>query len=130
MSKKGKKNYRCLVVEDSPMMRQLLEISLSRIMNLKIDEADDGLVGVKKLAKEKYDIVVADINMPIMDGIKLVKHIRRDAVHKDIPIIIVSTEGAKSDAKRAEQLGVQAYLSKPVSGVDIVETVKRLLDLD
>jgi two-component system chemotaxis response regulator CheY len=121
--------YRCLIVEDSPMMRQLLEVSLSRIVGLEIDEADDGLAGLKKLASQKYDIVIADINMPFMDGLKLVKHIRNDKMHSDIPIVIVSTEGAKQDVQRAKELGVQAYLSKPISGAEIVSTVKSLLNL-
>ena len=95
--------YNCLVVEDSPMMRQLLVLALSRITSLKVMEADDGLVGMKMLAAQKFDIVIVDINMPIMDGLKLIKHIRSDKVHSDVPVIIVTTEGGIEDRQRATQ---------------------------
>ena len=93
--------YRCLVVEDSPMMRQLLVFALARVKNLRVTEADDGVDGLRKLASTKYDIIITDINMPIMDGLKLVKRVRTDPVHKDTPIIIITTEGSQEDRQRA-----------------------------
>jgi phosphoribosylanthranilate isomerase len=65
-----------LVVEDSPMMRQLLVFALSRVKQLRVTEADDGVDGLRKLAAGKFDIILTDINMPIMDGLKLVKRVR------------------------------------------------------
>jgi hypothetical protein len=65
--------YSCLIVEDSPMMRQLLVFALARVKNLRVTEADDGVDGLRKLASMKYDVIITDINMPIMDGLKLVK---------------------------------------------------------
>lgn len=121
--------YNCLIVEDSPMMRQLLSIALNRIDGLSVVEADDGLDGVKKLAADQFDIIIVDINMPIMDGLKLIKHIRSDAVHLDVPVIIVTTEGGNEDRVRAEQLGVQAYISKPVSAPQVISKVKELLGI-
>ena len=70
--------HTCLVVEDSPMMRQLLVLALSRVKNLRVTEADDGVDGLRKLAGGKFDIIITDINMPIMDGLKLVKRVRSD----------------------------------------------------
>ena len=122
--------YNCLVVEDSPMMRQLLVLALSRITSLKVMEADDGLVGMKMLAAQKFDIVIVDINMPIMDGLKLIKHIRSDKVHSDVPVIIVTTEGGIEDRQRATLLGVQAYITKPVNAPKVIATVKKLLKIN
>ena len=68
-------DYTCLVVEDSPMMRQLLVFALARVKNLHVTEADDGVDGLRKLAVGRSDIIVTDINMPIMDGLKLVKRV-------------------------------------------------------
>jgi two-component system chemotaxis response regulator CheY len=82
--------YSCLIVEDSPMMRQLLVFALARVRNLRVTEADDGVDGLRKLASARYDIIVTDINMPIMDGLKLVKRVRMDPIHKDTPIIIIT----------------------------------------
>ena len=122
--------YNCLVVEDSQMMRQLLVMALSRITQLKVFEADDGLIGMKMLAARKFDIIIVDINMPIMDGLKLIKHIRLDDVHSDVPVIIVTTEGGAEDRQRATLLGVQAYITKPVSAPKVISTVKKLLKID
>ncbi|MEM6960383.1 MAG: response regulator, partial [Myxococcota bacterium] len=63
-------NKSCLVVEDSAMMRQLLVFALHRIKDLEVTEAEDGVDGLKKLAENRYDLIITDINMPIMDGLK------------------------------------------------------------
>ncbi len=121
--------YSCLVVEDSPMMRQLIVYALSRIPGIKVTEADDGVDGLRKLASGKFDIILTDINMPIMDGLKLVKRVRTDPVHKDTPIIIITTEGAEEDKKRALDLGANAYITKPIQSPQVVSRVKELLKI-
>jgi len=120
----------CLVVEDSPMMRQLLVFALARIKNLRVVEADDGFDGLRKLAAQKFDIIVTDINMPIMDGLKLVKRVRSDPAHQDTPIVIITTEGAKEDRQRALALGANAYITKPIQAPQVIAQVKLLLKLD
>jgi two-component system chemotaxis response regulator CheY len=123
-------DYTCLIVEDSPMMRQLLVFALSRIKNLSTVEADDGVDALKKLAAGRFDIILVDINMPIMDGLKLVKRIRTDAVHKDVPIMIITTEGSNEDRQRALQLGANAYITKPIQAPQVIMEVKRLLKIE
>ncbi|MDD5308164.1 MAG: response regulator [Deltaproteobacteria bacterium] len=123
-------DYTCLVVEDSPMMRQLLAFALSRLKNLKVVEADDGVDCLKKLAGGRFDIIITDINMPIMDGLKLIKRIRSDAVHRDVPIIIVTTEGSQEDRQRALQLGANAYITKPIQAPQVISKVKELLRIE
>ena len=122
--------YACLVVEDSPMMRQMIVFALSRIKNMTVTEADDGIVGLKKLAQSRFDLIITDINMPIMDGLKLVKRVRSDPVHKDTPIIIITTEGSQEDRQRALQLGANAYITKPIQAPQVIATVKELLKID
>jgi two-component system chemotaxis response regulator CheY len=122
--------YTCLVVEDSPMMRQLLVFALSRVKNLKLTEADDGVDGLRKLAGAKFDLILTDINMPIMDGLKLVKRVRSDPMHKDTPIIIITTEGSTEDRQRALQLGANAYITKPIQAPQVIAKVKELLKIE
>ena len=122
--------YNVLVVEDSPMMRQLLVFALSRVKNLKVTEADDGVDGLRKLAAARYDIILTDINMPIMDGLKLVKRVRSDPTHKDTPIIIITTEGSTEDRQRAMQLGANAYITKPIQAPQVIAKVKELLHIE
>jgi two-component system chemotaxis response regulator CheY len=112
------------------MMRQLLVLALSRVKNLQVVEADDGVDGLRKLATGKFDLILTDINMPIMDGLKLVKRVRSDATHKDVPIIVVTTEGSDEDRERALQLGANAYITKPIQAPQVIAKVRALLKMD
>jgi two-component system, chemotaxis family, chemotaxis protein CheY len=122
-------DYQALVVEDSPTMRQLIVFALKRLNQLKVTEADDGVDALKKLQGQKFDILITDINMPIMDGLKLVSLVRKDATHKEIPIVIITTEGAQEDRQRALALGANAYITKPIQAPQVINTVKELLKL-
>lgn len=116
-----------LVVEDSPTMRQLISFAIKRVPNSHVIEATDGVDALKKLSSEKIDLILADINMPVMDGLKLVSLVRGNATYKDIPIIIVTTEGAEEDRKRALAIGANAYLPKPIQTQELIKLVNGLL---
>jgi two-component system chemotaxis response regulator CheY len=122
--------YSCLVVEDSPMMRQLVVFALGRQKNLLVTEADDGVDGLRKLASSTFDIILTDINMPIMDGLKLIQRVRTDPRHKNTPIIVITTEGGKQDRDRALKLGANAYITKPIQAPQVIQTVRELLNLE
>jgi two-component system chemotaxis response regulator CheY len=111
-------------------MRQLIVFALNRVRELEVVEADDGVDAMRKLAAGKFDIVVTDINMPIMDGLKLVKRIRSDENHKNVPIIIITTEGSQEDRSRALALGANAYITKPIQAPQVIAKVKELLALE
>ena len=117
-----------LIVEDSPTMRQLLAFSLRRLKDCRIIEAVDGVDALKKLTTERVDLVITDINMPMMDGLKLITVIRADARTKSLPIIIVTTEGAEEDRKRGLALGADAFIPKPIQPSDLLKTVASLLE--
>ncbi len=121
--------YKVLVVEDSPTMRQLIVFALKRIRGFQIVEANDGVDGLKKLSSEKFDLILTDINMPIMDGLKLVSMVRNDPNYKDTPIIVITTEGAIEDRERALALGANEYITKPIQTMKILETVKKLMSV-
>ena len=117
-----------LIVEDSPTMRQLLAFSLRRLKDCRIIEAVDGVDALKKLMTERVDLVITDINMPMMDGLKLVTLIRGNARTKTLPIVIVTTEGAEDDRKRGLALGANAYVPKPIQPSVLLKTVAELLE--
>jgi len=121
--------YKVLVVEDSPTMRQLIVFALKRIRGFQIVEANDGVDGLKKLSAEKFDLILTDINMPIMDGLKLVSMVRNDPNYKETPIIVITTEGATEDRERALALGANEYITKPIQTMKILETVKKLMSV-
>jgi len=119
---------RFLIVEDSPTMRQMIAFSLRRFHNAQIIEAVDGLDALRKLAgAEKIDLILTDINMPVMDGLKLVSMVRQNATLRDIPIIIITTEGAEEDRERGLALGANAYIAKPIQSSHLIRTVSELL---
>ncbi|MDP2278917.1 MAG: response regulator [Nitrospirota bacterium] len=117
-----------LVVEDSPTMRQLIGFAMKRIANSKVIEATDGVDALKKLSSEKIDLILADINMPVMDGLKLVSLVRGNPIYKDIPIIIITTEGAEEDKKRALAIGANAYLPKPIQTQELIKLVNGFIN--
>lgn len=121
--------YKILIVEDSPTMRQLIAFSLKRLKNIKIVEANDGVDGLKKLSQDSFNLIITDINMPVMDGLKLVSLIRKDAVYKSVPIFIITTEGGQEDKERAMALGANAYITKPISGPQVLEMVRSYLNI-
>ena len=116
-----------LVVEDSPTMRQLISFAIKRIPNSHVIEATDGVDALKKLSSDRIDLILADINMPVMDGLKLVSLVRGNPAYKEIPIIIVTTEGAEEDRKRALAIGANAYLPKPIQTQELLKLVNTYL---
>jgi two-component system chemotaxis response regulator CheY len=116
-----------MIVEDSPTMRQLLIFALKRLKNLRVVEAGDRVEALKKLNQEKTDLFIIDINMPVMDGLKLISILRQNPEYKDVPIVIVTTEGAEEDRKRALALGANVYITKPVHSATLLKTVSELL---
>jgi two-component system chemotaxis response regulator CheY len=119
--------YRVLIVEDSPTMRQLLVFALRRLKDVDIVEAQDGMDGLRKVSSDHFDIALIDINMPVMDGLKLIRLIRDEESLKQIPIVVVTTEGADEDRDRALALGANEYLTKPIQANKVLAVVKDLL---
>lgn len=119
--------HRILIVEDSPTMRQLLVFALKRLKDVDIVEAQDGMDGLRKVTSDEFDLALIDINMPVMDGLKLVSLIRGEENIPDMPIVVVTTEGAKEDRERALALGANEYLTKPIQANKVLSVAKSLL---
>ncbi|TPV93836.1 MAG: response regulator [Myxococcales bacterium FL481] len=119
-----------LVVEDSPPMRKLIVLALSRVKGLNVVEAGDGVDALRQIAGRRFDIILTDINMPILDGLKLVKRLRADAAYKDVPIVMITTQSAAEDRQRALDLGATAYVTKPIEGSEVATLVRDILDLE
>ena len=116
-----------LVVDDSPATRRQLCYALERLEGFSTVEAGDGADAWRKLASAAFDILLTDINMPLLDGLKLVALVRNGGTHRAIPIVVITTEGAEADRRRAMSLGASAYLVKPVQVHQVVDAVRTLL---
>jgi two-component system chemotaxis response regulator CheY len=121
--------HRILIVEDSPTMRQLLVFALKRLQGVELVEARDGMDGLRKVTSDHFDLALVDINMPVMDGLKLIHLIRDEESLKGMPIVVITTEGAEEDRARALALGADEYLTKPVQANRVLAVVKSLLKL-
>src|SRR6266704_1901648 len=95
-------------------MRRQLAIALQRVPGLKAVEAADGAEAWRKLTTGTFDILITDINMPALDGLKLISLLRAGGAHQRIPVVVITTEGADADRRRALSLGADSYLVKPV----------------
>ncbi len=118
-----------LVVDDSSAMRRQLAYALRRVAGMDTVEAADGADAWRKLCSASFDIVLTDINMPLLDGLKLVALLRAGGPHQRVPVVVITTEGAEADRRRAMGLGASAYLVKPVQAQQVVETVRSLLNV-
>jgi len=114
-----------LVVEDSPTMRQLIALALRRIPALGFAEASNGAEALTLLGTRRFDLILLDINMPVMNGFAFLEQLRQTA--SPPPVIVISTESAREDIERAISLGAVAYVTKPVRGPDLAATVGRVL---
>jgi two-component system, chemotaxis family, chemotaxis protein CheY len=121
---------RILIVEDSPTMRQLLVFALKRMKDVEIVEAQDGMDGLRKVTSDHFDLAFVDINMPVMDGLKLISLIRSEPSLASMPICVITTEGAKEDRERALSLGANEYLTKPIQANRVLAVAKSLLKIE
>lgn len=117
---------RILIVDD--------EINNQRILSYTLDKAGyetivaaDGISALDALEQVGADLAILDVAMPIMDGIALLRRIRTIDEYSELPIIILTGSGDDDERIRAEALGIQGFLTKPVGSKTVVETVKRLL---
>jgi two-component system chemotaxis response regulator CheY len=124
------KRHRILIVEDSPTMRQLLAFALKRLRGAEVVEAQDGMDGLRKVTADEFDLAMIDINMPVMDGLKLIHLIRQEPDLASLPIVVITTEGAQEDRDRALSLGANEYLTKPIQANRVLQVASALLKLE
>jgi CheY-like chemotaxis protein len=115
-----------LVIEDSPTMRQLIGVALRRVSDLDLIEAENGAKGLELLASRSFNLILLDLNMPVMGGIVFLERMR-EVVAEPPPVIVITTESAKADIDRALGLGAAAYVVKPLKASDLVQTVAHVL---
>ena len=123
------RKHKILIVEDSPTMRQLMLFALKRLPDVDLIEASDGVDALRKLPEEKFDLVLTDINMPVMDGLKLLTMMKNNPTYKDIPVIVITTEGRDADRKQGMALGAHDYIPKPVQTPHLLKVVKGILEI-
>lgn len=120
---------RALIVDDSSVMRKIVERSLRQAgINLtKVHEAGNGAEALLILETNPVDLVLSDINMPVMDGLEFVKQAHSRETLKNIPIVMITTEGSESHVVQALSCGARGYIRKPFTPDQVKEHVVPVL---
>lgn len=115
-----------LTVDDSSVIRNIISTIL-KSSGFAVDTAINGIDGLEKIYTNNYDLVISDINMPKMDGLTMIKTLRKNEEYSKLMIIVLSTEEEDEDKNRGLEAGANIYLIKPVKPKDLITNVKMLL---
>lgn len=114
-----------LVVEDDPINMRLMS-EILRSIGITADEAENGKEAIEKTEKEIYDLILMDIGLPDMDGIKTMKVIRSRPDCKDAPVIALTAFAMKGDKERFLAEGFNDYISKPINVPEFMEKLEKI----
>ena len=123
-------NLRVLVVDDSNLARKYICTVISE-MGIRAENivlAEDGKDALDKFAESEFDLVITDLNMPVMDGNELIEHIRNDSEHPYVPIMMVTSETDNARLEHLQQAGVSALCDKPFEASHIKQLLSRLMN--
>jgi two-component system chemotaxis response regulator CheY len=121
-----------LIVDDSEIVRRVIKktLDIAEIPYTELFQAENGKKALEILNDNWVDLIFTDINMPVMGGVEMVKRLAEDDVMKDVPIVVVSTEGSQARIDQLKKNGVSAYLRKPVSPEQLRDIVYDLIGGD
>jgi two-component system chemotaxis response regulator CheY len=124
------KPIKALIVDDSSVMRKIVERSLRQagIELSQVIEAANGVEALAALGRTKVDLILSDINMPIMDGLEFVRQLQGVAEAKNIPVVMITTEGSETNVMQALSLGAKGYIRKPFTSDQVKEYVLPVLE--
>ena len=116
-----------MIVDDFTMIRRVIKKVLKEIGFTNIIEADDGTSALEEIKKNKIDLILSDWDMPNMDGLELLKAIRDSEGYKDVPFIMVTSEGQKHHVIEAVQEKVSSYIVKPFNPEELKDKMLKVL---
>jgi len=115
-----------LIVDDSASLRQVVNIALTRA-GYDVIEAADGKDALSKLNGTKIHLIISDVNMPNMDGITMVKEVKKLPAYKFTPIIMLTTESQEGKKKEGQSAGAKAWMVKPFKPEQMLDAVSKLI---
>ncbi len=123
---KDRRDFKILLAEDNKMNQRLIEALLDR-MDLECRIAANGKIALDMLREDSYDLLLLDMQMPEMDGMETIRHIRSDEELKDLYVIALTAQAMKGDAEKIINAGCNAYLAKPIEKDKLNEMINSLL---
>jgi two-component system chemotaxis response regulator CheY len=121
--------YNVLIVDNSVIIRKMVAKTLE-ISDLDISQyhyAENGRQALEKLEENWIDIVFADINMPVMNGIEMIEEMNKKDLLSTVPVVVISTERSRERIDRLKKMGIRAYLQKPFAPEEFADVVRSLL---
>ncbi|HET9958147.1 MAG TPA: response regulator [Polyangiaceae bacterium] len=115
-----------LVVDDSASMRQMISYVLTQA-GFVVAEGADGKQGLSKLESQKFDIIITDLNMPVMDGIEFIKQLRSQPKLKYTPVLMLTTESLDSKKQAGKAAGATGWLVKPFNPQQMLQVIAKVL---
>lgn len=115
----------CLIVDDSPTMRNMIKATVNE-MGFEAATAQDGEKALKSVQAQKFDIIITDINMPNMDGIELIRHLRNQDGTKFTPILVITTEGGDNVKAAGKEAGASGWIVKPFNPDTLRKAIAKL----
>ncbi len=115
-----------MTVDDSPSMRMLLKAALTDL-GYKVLEAEDGIEALERLGGVEPDLLITDINMPRLDGFGLIEKVREQDRHRNLPILVLTTESSDEKKQRARSAGATGWIVKPFHPDKLAAAIRRVL---
>lgn len=115
-----------LAVDDSASMRQMVAFALSSA-GFQVTEAEDGAIALNKARGARFDAVVADVNMPNLDGISLIRELRQLPDYRFVPMLMLTTEAGLDKKQEGKAAGATGWLVKPFNPEQLVGTLRKVL---
>lgn len=115
-----------LAVDDSASMRQMVTFTLKGAGH-QVDEASNGQEALGKAKSGRYDLVITDVNMPVMDGITLIRNLRGESSYKFTPMLMLTTESSPEKKAEGKSAGATGWIVKPFNPDQLVATIKKVL---
>ncbi len=116
---------RALIVDDSATMRDMVSYTLSNA-GFEVLEANDGQAALSVLDTERVNIIITDINMPVLDGIGLITKVRQHPVHVATPILCLTTEQSSDFKNKAKSAGATGWIEKPFNPDRLIQTINKV----
>ena len=118
-------NKTVMIVDDSGSFRTVVKLALQKA-GYGVVEAIDGRDAVGKLGAQKVNLIVCDVNMPNMDGLSFLRHVKENSAHKFTPVIMLTTESQEAKKAEGRAAGARAWITKPFQPSQLVDAVNRL----
>ena len=117
-----------LIVDDFSTMRRIVRNLLKELGYTNVDEAEDGSMALSKLRSERFDFVISDWNMPVMDGLVMLQQIRADPELAKLPVLMVTAEAKKENIIAAAHAGASGYVVKPFTAATLDEKLAKIFE--